>query len=445
MKFYPSILAPRTWATGTYPAGPDPWAGGAQRIDPVANQFTPGEHPAAQEVNYLVGHSSDRLGEARADLIALARIHEATSVRDAATQAEELRGIAMTPSGRVFKLAKHASAGDAFGLLGPEGFALQFAAAPNAGGNNTPTCVSANGENVLFGDSPDSYIYDAAGNLFSGAVNTGGAATLLEAQPIAGGWLTVWADSASFAAGATAVLGPRTFEADPARSFQIRTVTTAGVVDADTASVALAGAMATFANNDWLHLHLVRKSATEFFFLVSGNTGQKRFAAYSSDAGATWTTSTLPNPFPASDTTWTAEYCEITSTLLLAVSDATTTNVYRSTDLGASWVLGNSGTRNGSTPSDGPFSLYDMRRGASGLIYGVGYDLLSAGGIGFRPVFASVDGVAWHMVAAVSVSGTGWPTLAAQDAPFQALGGAGYGARYPQPGLSGFGCTVVSF
>lgn len=450
MKFKPSILAARLWATvANYVAGPDAWNGQPTKANPVADFFTPGEHPAAEELNYLLNDRYSRLTEARTDLIALERIHEATSAAHVIQRAEQILGVATTAAGRTFRLAQTASAGTALALLGAEAHALPFSSLPSAGGNNLPTCVSANGERVLYGEDPDSYIYDVAGGTFSAAISAGVGITILEAQPIStGGWLAIWVNGAGFNSGIpTSVRGPRTYRAHPANTFEARTVSNAGVVGSDAGSSSLANAMTSggFANNDYMHTAFVKKDDQSFFFLISSDTGQKRRGVYTTDQGASWSASTLPNPFPADDCTWTAEYSPISERLLLAVSNGVTTNVYRSTDMGANWILGNSGQRNSSSGASGSFSLYDMRRAASGVVYGIGYTFTSVLGAAYYPVYASIDGVAWHMVAVVNETGFGRPMLAMQDTPFVAFGGADSGAYYPRPGLAGFGLTNVSF
>jgi len=62
----PSYSVPG-WASGNYGAGTDPWSATAKRVAPPGAEFTPGQKPAAQYLNYLVGVINDNASSAKTD------------------------------------------------------------------------------------------------------------------------------------------------------------------------------------------------------------------------------------------------------------------------------------------------------------------------------------------------------------------------------------------
>lgn len=62
----PSYSVP-TWASGNYGAGTDPWSATAKRAAPPGAEFTPGQKPAAQYLNYLFGVTEDNASSAKTD------------------------------------------------------------------------------------------------------------------------------------------------------------------------------------------------------------------------------------------------------------------------------------------------------------------------------------------------------------------------------------------
>lgn len=440
--FKPTIIDARQWATGNYPAGAFSWSGTPKRVDPVANQHTPGEHPAAQEINFLVGDASDRLREARADLLRIQRINEAAAMQWLTTDATEVAGVAVTPRGRVVVGAFAAGALDHSTMIS-NSRRFAFGATPATGGNNTPTCCVANGEKVLCGDSPNSFIADCDSPGLYTTVTPGGTSMLLDAVSDGTGWIGLFSNSLTAGNNTTNVRGPRVFRGQPAASLEVRTVNAAGAVGSDTANSHVQNALSIYTTDEAVKLALIRCGTGTIAFFSSAFTGEKFRFSTSIDGGNTWVNqaANLPLPYPGQDVVGSLEWDSISSCLVLAMSRGTRTTFYRSFDLGATWLSSGEHVRNGTDPGAGSLvSCYDLRRSASGVIMAVGFSVMAVTAASYFPVFASIDqGRTWMHVGMVPDAAAGFPTFCAQDAPLMSLGGAGNGFSVPIVPLFGFG------
>jgi len=447
MSYKPTIVAAIPWCNVTvnYPAGPQDWAGLPVAVNPIGDHFPADSHPPAEYFNALFKDDRLRLGEARADLLSVARWAEAGSLTAYASQTDAIRGACVTDKGRIFRSAYSGGGVVDFARVAPGGRALGFTTLPAAGGNLLPCGLCASGRYVLMTDSPNSYIFDSEGQTFSAAV-TIAPSVFVEAIPTATGFLALSVDAANFATEVAGISGPRCYSANPARILDVYPITTAGVVGAASGASALNNLITTagFVLTDLMKVHFIRcGSDANSFILLSGEIGQKRAAVYSTDTGATWTAVTLPNPYPANDCTWAVEWCTITSRLLLVVSWGSRTTVYASTDLGVNWTQVEAEYLSDVTgPGLGDFSAHEIRRMANGSIMAIGYLRTDVFSVNYWPVYVTHDGgVTWHYVSSIPDAGAvGYPQLALGDAGVMVVGGRGNPARYPLGGdLRGFG------
>lgn len=444
LPFTPSIGIALRFATDTnYPAGVETWSGAATKVLPVATKLTPKEHPAAEELNYLFNDRGERLTEARNDLLSVRQRADAASLRYTGNVTEDLRGATATASGRLFRcVCSLVPTAQDFarvikGFSSPKMFG--FAAQPAIAGNRTPTFVQANNaELVLIGDSPSSYIYDADTGAFSAAITLPGTSVIVDAIPAASGsgWLALCNANLAIGAFAAGLSAPRTFKSQGA-NWEVRTISAAGAIGADTASAGIAGAEAGggFAVNDAIRPHLIRGKGSDVMVLFSGRVLNQRYAAFSSDDGATWATVTLPTI--AGVVTATIEYCSITEAFVLALDNGVGSRVYNSTDSGVTWnVIGGGafGTyARGAAPGYGAFTFgpYDMRRMASGLLVTLSTPVTDTLGGVYTPVHVSSDGgVSWNLAEMLPDIGSVPQYLATHSSAYMALGGAGVDSRY---------------
>lgn len=447
-RFAPTISTPRTWAeTVNFPAGGNPWNGNPLKLDPVANYFTPNEKPPAEDLNFLFNDTSRRLGEARSDgrlLAAYAQMQSLGTLTVATT--ENLRCAAMTANGRVFRLEKHGTTNlYNFTRVATGGVRYPFASIPITAGNLAPNVLVPNGEKVLIGDSPSAYIYDADAGTFGASIDPGAAQTLVDAIPTtAGNWLALYASASNFAAGtATSTKrGPRAFVCNTTTTFQVRTVSQSAV-GADTAGGGIPAAIGAgngFTTGDDIRVSFIRagEGTSNVFFMVSGNVGSHRAAAYSSNNGATWTARTLPDPYAGNDCTWAVEWCELTSRLVLVVSrGGNATATYYSPDYGANFYL--IASKSVLSPAVFSFNPYDIARMSSGVLVGISNAITDMVAANYRPIHASVDGgVTWAHVAQIpSVVGQ-LQGLSLRYAHAIAIGGHNGTTFYSRPALGGF-------
>lgn len=448
--FQNSVLPPLDWALDTsFPAGPNTWSGQPTKVLPVTTKYTPGEHPAAEEKNYLENDRGARITEARNDLRRLQRLADMNGLRNPVYDTnvtDQYTGACVTSKGRVYV---HKRGPKGF-LLAPGGNLLSIDYPPT--GNNRSTCAVANdAELVLFGDDDPAYggakIFDAETSTFS-TVSSGGGAThqLLDAQASsAGGWVGLWVAGGAFQPYSVNASGPRTYRADSGRSLQFRSVDSAGTVGSNTASAALGTAMsANFTSGDIVRMFLVREGQalnTGLMVLVSGILGVKHFAFYSSDNGTNWTTVTLPAPYAGVDASASVEYCLLTGRFVLAISKGTETKTYYSNDAGVTWNLIATIAKNATHPGKGAFAPYDIRRMSSGLLVTVSFSVTPASGTTFWPVHASEDGgETWHLAGNVLRSGlpNAYMSLAGGDLPIGIFGADGNGGFLGNSGLFGF-------
>lgn len=441
------VQAMRRALTTLYPAGVNTWSGQPTKVTPVATLLTPGEHPAAEEINYLDNDRGERLTEARADMIQVQRRGEIASLRSTCGATEDIRAACVTASGKMFRHT--AGTANAFARVVPgydrsAAHIFGFVGAPNDSALNMSTVLCANGELVFRGGAaggpPACWIYDATAGTFSAGIYLGGGTEMaLDAIPAAsgGGWVVLGTSDIAYSAFTVNLSAPRTFKATGIGAFTIRTVSTAGAIGADTASGALAAAEVSggFAPGDTIRPHLIRGKASDIMFLVSGRALSKKYAAFSADDGATWTSVTLPDPFAAAPTpsTFTVEYCSITEAFVLIVDCFTATNVYNSTDGGATW------TQLGATYYRAPaaswavltFGAYDLRRMSSGVLVALSHVAADLGGVLYSPLHVSDDGgVSWHLAEMVPLPGSGFHTLAMTSGPTMVVGGGSNPSRY---------------
>ena len=440
LPFNPSIFPALRFALDTnYPAGVETWSGAAVKVLPAATKLTPKEHPAAEELNYIFNDRGERLTEARADLLSVRQRADASSLRYTGNVTEDLRGVTATASGRLFRcVCSLVPTAQDFarvikGFSSPKMFG--FAAQPAIGGNRTPTFVQANnGELVLMGDSPSSYIYNADTGAFSAAITLPGTSVIVDAIPAASGsgWLALCNANLAIGAFAAGVSAPRTFKALGA-NWEVRTISAAGAIGADTASAGIAGAEAGggFAVNDAIRPHLIRGKGSDVMVLFSGRVLNQKYAAFSPDDGATWSAVTLP--VIAGVVTSTIEYCSITEAFVLALDNGVGSRVYNSTDGGVTWnVLGGTYAR-GAAPGYGAFTFgpYDIRRMASGLLVSLSTVVTDTLGGVYTPVHVSSDGgVTWNLAEMLPDIGSVPQYLATHSNAYMALGGSGVDSRY---------------
>lgn len=449
--FQASVVAPLDWALDTaYPAGGNTWSGQPTKVAPVTTKYTPGEHPAAEEKNFLENDRAQRLNEARNDLRRIQRLADMAGLRLPVYDTnvtDQYTGACVTAKGRVYVHKR-----------GPKGFFV----APGgnllsinypATGNNRSTCAVANdGEKILFGDDDPAYggakIYDADALTFSAVtVGGGGTSQVIDAQASGSGWASLWVAGGSFQPYAAGATGPRTYRADSGRSLQFRAIDSAGNVGANTASAALGTAMsANFTTADIIRIFLVREgvpaSAGGLMVLVSGILGVKHFAHYSSDDGANWTAVTLPAPYAGVDASASLEYCTLTGRFILAIAKSTESKTYYSSDGGVTWNLIATIARDNTHPGKGCFAPYDLRRMSSGLLSAISFSVTPVSGTTFWPVHVSDDGgLTWHHGGNIIRSGlpNSYMTLAGADLPLGIFGGDTNGGFIGNNGLFGFG------
>jgi hypothetical protein len=445
--YVPTIQAPRTWATGgTYPGGADPWAGQPLRVNPAVNAWVPGMHPAADEDNYLHGERGDRLGESRDDLRNVAMSAEASAWKSVQRSAgTDLGGVGVTPSG--VAVVGAFLGGENFCALGPQTLYHSLGTTPATPGNLTPACVVASGEKFLCGDSPDSFITSPAVPVVADITiaNT----LVLDAIPSGTGWLAIVSDNLTNAANQANVRGPRQFPAKPTAGLQIRKISAAGVVGGDTSSSDIQDAQTLFTLNSEFRCGLVRcgaESAQTVVFFSSGYTGRKFEFSVSTDEGDTWTdrVGLLPVGPPSGDDTLSVAWAPLAGAsglLMITMTNGTRTDVYTSPDLGVTWDIRQTTTRNAAQYGRGAFSCYDLCTSGNGVVLAIGFSitdhLLAAA---HRPVFACAGtGESWSLVGLIAVpGGAGFPTFTGIGTGCVMLGGAGNGLYVPDAPLFSF-------
>lgn len=447
IPFLPTIRAALRFATDAlYPAGAETWSGAAVKVAPVANKLTPNEHPAAEELNYVFHDRGEALTECRADLKAIQRRAEIASLRHLSEGIEDLRSVAVTASGRVFRATK----GNAYPFTRVLSYTstaaqfLPFVGAPDYNIGDEQTVLSANGEKVLrccaAGGPPACWIYDADAGTFSAGIYLGGGTEVgLDAIPAyaGGGWVVLGYTDINYGNSVVNLSAPRTFQALATGAFTVRTVSSAGAIGADTASGALAAGEVSggFAPGDTIRTHMIRGKGQDVMILLSGRVGSQKYCAVSGDDGATWASVTLPDPFAGAPfpSTFTVEWCSITEAFVLIVDAFTQTNVYNTTDNGVTW------TQLGATYNRAPaaswasltFGPYDLRRMASGVLVALSHVCADIGGGLLSPIHVSEDGgLTWSFAHVVALNGAGFHTLAISGAPLMALGGGSNNSWY---------------
>jgi hypothetical protein len=447
LPFLPSIRAALRFATDAlYPAGVETWSGAAVKVAPVANKLTPNEHPAAEELNYLFNDRGEALTECRADLKAIQRRAEIASLRRLSEGVEDLRSVAVTASGKMFR----ATHGNAYPFTRVGSYTtviakfLAFVGAPDYNVGDEQTVLSANGEKVLrccaAGGPPACWIYDADLGTFSAGIYMGGGTELgLDAIPAysGGGWVVLGHSDINYGNSIVNLSAPRTFQATGIGAFTVRTISSAGAIGADTASGALAAGEASggFAPGDTLRTHMVRGKGQDIMILLSGRAGSTKYAAISGDDGATWSSVTLPDPFAGAPfpSTFTVEWCSITEAFVLIVDAFTQTNVYNTTDNGVTWVQLGATYNRAPAASWGvhTFGPYDLRRMSSGVLVALSHVCQDTTGGFLSPLHVSEDGgLTWNLANLVALPGAGFHTLAVSGAPIMALGGGSNNSWY---------------
>lgn len=417
MKFVPTIQNAWPWATsGLYPAVPASlWAGQPQKVTPVADTLTPGEHPAAEELNFLIHDRFVRLSEAKDDIRATQRAFEVASLKNYTrrTGIDDARGLAVTDKDKAFL-----STGGRIYQVAPSGL-LSVNLPPGGTGNVYALGAAANGEKVLFGHSPaGGYIYDADTDTYTATSVGSGTLYMLEAAKCGTGWVTLWCNATAGAGvgGYSAnVSGPRTYAKTGTCGFQLRTVSDTGVVGSDTSTALWQGILSAVTAGQPCRVALVRMGNDyQYFALASAVVGSVRAACYSGDSGATWTNRTLPDPYSgAAATLWQVEWDAYTEQLVLTVTKILETKVYHSTDFGANWTDVATFTADATHPGKGCFAPLDLRATPSGMLVAVSNPITDVGGTTRWPIHVSSDaGLTWHMTGLVDKTGAAGNILA---------------------------------
>ncbi len=438
IPFKPSIASPIPWATAaSYPAGAFTWSGQPTKVVPAVPYWTPGEHPAAEEFNAFQSDNSLRLKEAKADLEKLQRQGEITSLKTYVTTAgaNDAMAACCTASGRTYMIQNYNGGGASslVEMVGPYGlrYSMPGAGMGTTGGNLKPSALVANGELVLACDSPlaSSTVYNCDTDVAT-ALTGAGATRPIDAATLGTGWIGVFTDTLSFGGYTANATGPRVYTNAAAQLLSIKWITNAGVCSNAGASAAMIAAPAAFGAVPIRLLFTKLGSDSRYFFCYSGwfNLSSLATAAFTLDGGATWTASTLPDPYPVTNTIVSAEWCPLTSMLVLSVMKTTETKIYTSADYGATWNLQRTYTKAAANPATAFFAPIDLRRMASGLLVATGYPVLDQAALSSWPILVSEDGIDWHVAGCcIGVPAGSMFTISGQDMPFGIFSGGSNG------------------